>query len=224
MGRTQRLLFLKYGLPYQAYPYIGLARRSRFRRHQHFKTIRLRYMITGSPSALEELQSLRDFGRVISRTDDPSFLLHWSDDGQVYGFSFIQNPQNRLTDAYLELFNKACTTRRGYLVKDGRWDWGAIYQYKKQADTLTEMLAGGLHTACGQLPRASKLLGLEYMNGLSTGRGIYVWNRFLIYIIRHYKAKRLTNREFNIACFLPVQLGHSIYKSLVYIRPFLDML
>ena len=79
----QRLLFLEYGLPYRPYPYIGIARRSRFRQHQHFETIRLCYMTTGSPSALEELQSLRDFGRVMSRTDDPSFLLHWSDDGQV---------------------------------------------------------------------------------------------------------------------------------------------
>jgi hypothetical protein len=85
------------------------------------------------------------------------------------------------------------------------------------------MLAGGLHTSCGQLPRASELLSLECTNGSSTGRGIYVWNGFLIYVIRHHKAKRSTNREFNVARFLPVQLWHSMYKYLVYIRPFLDM-
>ena len=273
----QRLLFLEYALPYRAYPHIGIARRSRFRQHQHFETIRLRYMTTGSPSALEELQSLRDFGRVMSRTDAPSFLLRWSDDGQVIwhgdrfsltmkryrglarhflakaealsnslmfdlrpnidlislkddmmnahsGFSFVQHPQNGLADAYLELSSKACTTRRGGLFKDGRWDWGAIFQYEKQADTLVEMLAGGLHTACGQSPRASELLGLECTNGSSTVRGICAWNGFLIYVIRHHKAKRSTNREFNVVRFLPVQLGHSMYKYLVYIRPFLDML
>jgi hypothetical protein len=87
-----------------------------------------------------------------------------------------------------------------------------------------EILAGGLYTAYGQLARASELLGLECTNGSSTGRGIYAWNGFLISVIRHHKAKRLTNREFNVVCFLPVQLGQSIYKYLVYIRPFLDML
>ena len=86
------------------------------------------------------------------------------------------------------------------------------------------MLAGGLHMACGQLARASELLGLECTNGSSTGRGICAWNGFLISVIRHHKAKRLTNQEFNVVRFLPVQLGQSMYKYLVYIRPFLDML
>jgi hypothetical protein len=80
----------------------------------------------------------------------------------------------------------------------GVGNWGPICQYEKQADTLAEMLAGGLHMACGQLARASELLGLECTNGSSTGGGIYAWNRFLISIIRHHKTKRLTNREFNV--------------------------
>jgi hypothetical protein len=273
----QRLLFLEYSLPYRAYPHIGIARRSRLHQHQHFETIRLRYMTTGAPSALEELQSLRDFGRVMSRTDAPSFLLRWSDDGQVvsygdnfsltiekyrclakyfltkadelcntvmfdlipdidlssikddlgnaqHGFSFVQHPQNKLADAYLELSSKACTTRRGGLVKNGHWDWGAVFHYEKQADALADMLAGGLHTSCGQLPRASEILSLECTNGVATARGLYVWDGSLIYVTRHHKAKRSTNREFNVVRFLPVQLGHSMFKYLVYIRPFLDML
>ena len=44
----------------------------------------------GSPTPLEEFQSLRDFGRVIARTDSPPFLLCWSDDGETvfYGDEF----------------------------------------------------------------------------------------------------------------------------------------
>jgi hypothetical protein len=41
---------------------------------------------------------------------------------------------------------------------------------------------------------------------------------------RHHKAKRSTNLEFNVARFLPVQLGHVMYKYLVFIRPLSDML
>lgn len=234
-------------------------------------------MTTGSPSALEELQSLRDFGRIIAYSDPPTFLLRWSDDGQIlsygeslslsmmkyrslasrfisraeelcdnlmrdlhpdidlttlkddivntrYGFSFVQHPQNNLAGAYLELFRKACTPCRGGLFTDKGWDWKAIFQYERRVDTLVEMLAGGLYTACGQLPRASELLSLECTNGSATLRGIYAWDGYLIYVIRHHKAKRITNREFVVARFLPVQLGQSMYKYLVYIRPFLDML
>ncbi|KAH9203136.1 hypothetical protein DL95DRAFT_377907 [Leptodontidium sp. 2 PMI_412] len=79
----QRLLFLEHALPLRPYPHLGISRRSRFQQHQHFDVVRQRYMITGSPSPLEEFQSLRDFGRVIARTDPPSFLLRWSDDGET---------------------------------------------------------------------------------------------------------------------------------------------
>jgi hypothetical protein len=86
------------------------------------------------------------------------------------------------------------------------------------------MLLGGLHTSRGQAPRAPDLLGLEIQNGPSTKRGIYVWNGFVVYLTRHHKAKRSNNREFYVVRFLPARLGHIMYKYLVYIRPFLDML
>ncbi|KFY67854.1 hypothetical protein V496_01372 [Pseudogymnoascus sp. VKM F-4515 (FW-2607)] len=86
----QRLLFLEYALPFRPYPHLGIPQRARFRQHQHFDAIREKYMITGSPTPLDEFQSLRDFGRVIARTDPPSFLLRWSDDGETvsYGDDF----------------------------------------------------------------------------------------------------------------------------------------
>jgi hypothetical protein len=95
---VQRLLFLEYTLPYRAYPFIGIAKRARLRQHDRFEAMRIRYMTTGAPSGLEEFQSLRDCGRVIARTDMPSFLLRWSDDGQTvfYNDDFILTmPQYR---------------------------------------------------------------------------------------------------------------------------------
>ncbi|KFZ14298.1 hypothetical protein V501_03307, partial [Pseudogymnoascus sp. VKM F-4519 (FW-2642)] len=68
------------------------------------------------------------------------------------------------------------------------------------------------------------LLGLEIQNGPSTERGIYVWNGFVVYLTRHHKAKRSNNREFYVVRFLPARLSCVMYKYLVYIRPFLDML
>jgi hypothetical protein len=71
-------------------------------------------MTTGAPSALEELQSLRDFGRVMSRTDAPSFLLRWSDDGQVvsYGdnFSLTMEKYRCLAKYFLTKADELCNT------------------------------------------------------------------------------------------------------------------
>jgi len=80
------------------------------------------------------------------------------------------------------------------------------------------MLLGGLYTACGQVPRVIELLNLESENSPSTLRGLYAWNGFIGYLVRHYKAKRLTNREFNVVRFLLVRLGYVMYKYLVFIR------
>jgi hypothetical protein len=273
----QRLLFLEYALPLRAYPHLRIPRRSRLQQYERFDGVRLRYMVTGSQSPLEEFQSLRDFGRVIARTDAPAFLLRWSDDGETVsygdkfhltmqdfcglaeyftvqaeelceelmydldpvvdlasvkddltntrsGFSFVKHPDNGLVDAYLDLSVKACTTRRKRLSREGRWDWEAIFSYRAKAEGLDEMLLGGLHTAGGQVPRAPELLGLEIQNGPSTERGIYVWNGFMVYLTRHHKAKRSNNREFYVVRFLPARLSRVMYKYLVYIRPFLDML
>lgn len=86
------------------------------------------------------------------------------------------------------------------------------------------MLLGALHTACGQGPRGPDLLSLQCQNSPSEPCGIYIWNSSVVYVTRHHKAKRSTNREFYVVRFLPVQLGHAMYKNLVFIRPLLDML
>ncbi|KAH7024319.1 uncharacterized protein B0I36DRAFT_294906 [Microdochium trichocladiopsis] len=43
-------------------------------------------------------------------------------------------------------------------------------------------------------------------------------------LTRHHKAKRSTNREFNVARFLPLRVGRVLFRYLVYIRPFLTTL
>jgi hypothetical protein len=43
-------------------------------------------MTTGAQSPLEELQSLRDFGHVMARSDPPSFLLRQSNDGETVSY------------------------------------------------------------------------------------------------------------------------------------------
>lgn len=39
-------------------------------------------MVAGSQSSFDELFSLRNYGRVIAKSDTPPFLLYWSDNGQ----------------------------------------------------------------------------------------------------------------------------------------------
>jgi hypothetical protein len=140
------------------------------------------------------------------------------------GFSFVQHPDNQLQAAYLELLDKACTTRRYGLYRDGSWDRKAVYAYIKKDDSLRAYLAGSLQTATGQVVRCKELFSLWCVNGEFGARGFCIYKGFMIFIIRHHKAKRSTNREFVVARFIPVQIGHSLFKYLVFIRPLVEML
>ena len=91
-------------------------------------------------------------------------------------------------------------------------------QYLKNIKELDEMLIGGLYTSCGQVPRLRELVSLEIENSPTSARGICVWNGSVVYVIRHYKAKRTTNHEFNVVRFLLSRLGSVLVKYLVHIR------
>ena len=86
----QRLLFLEYALPLQAYAYIGIAQRPRYNQLEQLDRMRRRYLVAGSQSAFDEMHELRYCGRNIARTEPPTFLLYWSDDGNIlhYGDGF----------------------------------------------------------------------------------------------------------------------------------------
>ncbi|EXA29293.1 hypothetical protein FOVG_19202 [Fusarium oxysporum f. sp. pisi HDV247] len=140
------------------------------------------------------------------------------------GFSFVLHPKNKLDTAYLELLHRTSRAHRNSLVHGGNWDWNAIFQYFKRDEALLSAILGGMFCTGGQLPRCTEVLSLLCCNGELHPRGIYVYDRSMIYITRHHKAKKATNREFIVARFLPAQLGHILYKYLVYIRPFINML
>ncbi|KAL7940006.1 hypothetical protein V8C42DRAFT_357967 [Trichoderma barbatum] len=248
----QRLLFLEYALPLRAYSSIGIPQRPQFRQHEQLELIRKKYIIAGSQSPFDELHSLRNFGRVIARTDPPSFLLRWSDDGESvfygdafklsmdcfrrladyfitqskeicsnlmlddltnaqFGYSFIEHLSNGSRKAYFDLVAEAC--KPGRLFDRHTWNWAAISSYRKKVTKLQEMMLGGFYTACGQVPRAEDLLALDYENGPFTKCGIYIWNGYVIYIVRTHKAKRITNREFYVVRFLPARLAIYLFST-----------
>ncbi|RYP81037.1 hypothetical protein DL770_006027 [Monosporascus sp. CRB-9-2] len=72
---VQRLLFLEYAA-------LGLPRRRRRDPVGRLASVRVRYMMQGSQSWSEEFESLRSFGRAMTGSDRPPFLLRWSEDGR----------------------------------------------------------------------------------------------------------------------------------------------
>ncbi|KAH7113381.1 hypothetical protein EDB81DRAFT_921859 [Dactylonectria macrodidyma] len=140
------------------------------------------------------------------------------------GYSFVVEPENKLSDAYLQLLKRACISRREPLSRKEHWDWQAVHRYQKKEELFRKYLGLALHMTGGQLPRWPELLSLWCENAEFGERGIYVHKGSLVYVARHHKAKRSTNREFIVARFLPAEVAHLVYKYCVYIRPFMNLL
>ncbi|KAK2684347.1 hypothetical protein QWA68_017017 [Fusarium oxysporum] len=142
----------------------------------------------------------------------------------THGFSFVSHPEERAGRGLFELTLKACTSQADSLSRQGRWNQKAIFDYLKKEEALLENLAGLMLMTCGGQPRSPDLLSVRVRNHMTSERGLYIYNGYMIYVTRSYKAKRSTKREFVVARFFPSQVGHLMYTYLVYIRPFVDML
>lgn len=140
------------------------------------------------------------------------------------GYSFVVEPENNLSKVYLQLLKRACTSREEPLCRNERWNWQAVRRYQKKEESFRKYLGLVMHMTGGQLPRWPELLSLWCKNAEFRERGIYVHKGSLVYVARHHKAKRSTNREFIVARFLPAEVAHLVYKYCVYIRPFMNLL
>ena len=147
---------------------------------------------------------------------------HWSN--QSPGYSFVQDPANNLTSAYLALSARACLDPVGGLVTGDRWDLDAVRRYLKEEHHLLLRSLLLMYFRSGQAARIPDLTHLEVVNSPSTSRGIYVHGGSMICVTRTGKARQSTNQEFNIARYLPQADSAFLARYLAYVRPFADML
>ena len=140
------------------------------------------------------------------------------------GYSFVSEPANNLRLAYLELSNRACLPESDGLALETGWDLAAVHRYLTLYDESIVLLLLLIYLVCGQAARVTELLTVEFCNGASTSRGIYIHNGLIALVIRHNKSRHTTNREFQVARFLPAVVSKLVYIHLVFIRPFTNML
>ncbi|KAF4334756.1 telomere-associated helicase [Fusarium beomiforme] len=90
-------------------------------------------------------------------------------------YSFVTDPKNKLTSAYLDLLNRACTARHGCLSRGNRWNWSEVDRYCKKEEDFRELLGPAMSLTGGQQPRWLELSSLWVENGELGPRGLYVY-------------------------------------------------
>ena len=143
---------------------------------------------------------------------------------QDQGYSFVQDPANGLSSAYLDLSSRACLDPIGGLMASERWKTEAVLRYLKEETELLVSIMLLFFLYGGQAPRTSEMFSIEYQNGPATSRGLYVDQGTLMYVTRHNKSRSSTNQEFQVARYLPPSVAELVAAYIVYVRPFADML
>jgi hypothetical protein len=141
-----------------------------------------------------------------------------------HGYSFVQEPKNDISSAYLDLANRICAdTKRGLMTKNG-WNMRSVRQLLRKEEMLLEQIMLMMYLRGGQASRTTEFFSLRCWNGESTSRGVYVHEGSILYVTRHSKARKATNREFQVARYLPESDSVALASYLVYVRPLIEMI
>ncbi len=77
------------------------------------------------------------------------------------GYSFVSEPANGLSEAYLALSERACLARLdGLLSRDGGWDRRAVHRYLALCDEALQRLMLAIYLTGGQAACSTKLLSI----------------------------------------------------------------
>jgi hypothetical protein len=233
-------------------------------------------MCYGCQSPVDELLSLRAYGRILSRKYGPSFRVHWSDDSETVtwgggklkidqlrrlgskaiesetnsltrlmrglkptlqlenvrdrlsnytqDYSFVHDSANKLDSGYLDLSSRACLDQTDGLMSSDRWNMAAVNRYLDEERELLIQFMLILYLRGGQAPRSTELFSIMHQSSSIDSRGLCVHNGSMIYIIRHWKARHSTNREFQVVHYLPRVDSQLLATYLAHVPPFTDML
>ncbi|KAK3680382.1 hypothetical protein LTR37_021275 [Vermiconidia calcicola] len=150
--------------------------------------------------------------------------IHDKFSNHAQGYSFVQDPANGLSTAYLDLSSRACLDPMDGLMSSERWKVDSVRRYLKEEANLLVQIMLMMYLRGGQAPRTTEFFSLECHNGPSTSRGLYVHEGSLVFVTRHSKARHATNQEFQVARYLPRPDSELLMKYLVFVRPFINMI
>ena len=130
--------------------------------------------------SIESAETLLDQMMYGSRPMIDLNSLHDDMSAMKHGYSFIQDPRNKLTTKYLELSSEACLSSVNGLMSGESWNSKAVQNYLDQDHELLKQLGLVMHLTGGQAPRSTELSVLNArMARLLRAAYTYTMERFV---------------------------------------------
>ncbi|PVH98907.1 hypothetical protein DM02DRAFT_530185 [Periconia macrospinosa] len=176
-----RMIILEATLPRFAHVRLGWKARPRHGQVDLLNEVRKRTLCLGSPAPMNELLSLRDYGRVISRSDGPSFRVTWSEDGQVVSWDNIH-----LSMAQFRQVGHDTLLATSALCKQLMYGWSPLFDLSGIRDNLACTTAGYSFVTESANGLVESYLELSRRASLDTVNGLMTDNDWNCQAVRRY--------------------------------------
>jgi hypothetical protein len=176
-----RIIILEATLPRFTRDRLGKKARPRFGQIDLLNEVRRRTFCLGSPAPMNELLSLRDYGRVISRSDGPSFRVAWSEDGQTISWDNQHLPMSQLRQIgqdWLQATAAICTQLM--------YGWSPQIDLSQIFDDLSCTAAGYSFVTASVNGIMESYLELSRRASLATVNGLMADNNWDLEAVRRY--------------------------------------
>jgi Orsellinic acid/F9775 biosynthesis cluster protein D len=179
-----RLTLFESVLPRFAYSGLGWEARPRCGQLGRLQPLRREKMCLGSQAPLGELISLRGYGRAVSRSDGPSFLFHWSDDGQTVSWDGLRLSMaqfRQISHSALESATRSCDRLM--------YDWHPPpYRLDEVRDVLSKSTEGYSFVSDTKNGLSDAYLGLSERACLAAADGLMTDRCWDAHAVKRYLA------------------------------------
>jgi hypothetical protein len=142
------------------------------------------------------------------------------------GWSFLSHEKNNLGFNYKALSRRAWASSFADkpFTKAGHWLSEACTAYLKAGTELASSIFAAFHLTASLPGRGTEIGSIRLLNTKLAIRHFFSREGRILIIISYNKARASNNHAFYIIRYLPPGLDLSVFKYLVYIRPFLNFL
>ncbi|WKT54184.1 Helicase superfamily 1/2, ATP-binding domain [Fusarium oxysporum f. sp. vasinfectum] len=139
------------------------------------------------------------------------------------GWSFIQDPKNKLADTWEQLADilRSSSFRGKPFIKGTDWQVDTCIAYLNAGIDLSKLTFAASHLSGGLPGRGTEIATVRYVNTTPAIRNVFFRGGQMIIIISYNKARASNNYAFYIVRYLPKQLSQSLLRYLAIIRPVL---
>ena len=145
---------------------------------------------------------------------------------RVSGWSFLDDPENKLIDTYKRMARRAWSALFDgkQMAKGGHWLPGPCQLYLEAGIKMLILAFNAVHITSSLPGRGSEMNSIRVRNTELTIRNVFIRESRLLVVISYTKSRASNNHSFYVVRYLHPDVATAVFLCIAYIRPFMDFI